>query len=231
MTRQHPIRSVLAAAASVAGAAVACAPSVIEPTGELEPAALLSTDTRPGDSLLYVAELLPLNMHLTDGATAGRSTFIMKRQSDRFQVNVEMQNVPPGMHLQHLHGFADKPAICPTVDADRNKDGVIDASEAHLYAGPGLIPLNHQPAALDPTNRTYPIASDNRFSYGRVMPASKLSSDLSARGYRGIHLEQRVVLLHGVAADTELPDSVSTLPGATRAESVPIACGVIVRVR
>jgi hypothetical protein len=45
----------------------------------------------------------------------------------------------------------------------------------------------------------------------------------------GLNLEGKVIVIHGVPANTKLPDSVTTVAGVPSNASLPIACGVITR--
>jgi hypothetical protein len=229
MTKHHKSFTLGALALATALGCGASAETPETPDMQLQPAARITAPT--GNVKLYVAELLPLNDQLTDPSPVGRASFILREVSDRLQATVNVSNVAPGMHMQHVHGFANKDAICPTTDADRNNDGVIDSSEAHHYTGQSLIPLNAAPADLDPMSRSYPSARNGALEYSKVLSASRLRLGLAARGYGSLKLEDRVVLLHGAGPGAKLPPSVASMSGATPAESVPIACGVIVRIR
>lgn len=138
----------------------------------------------------------------------------------------------PGMRLQHLHGFTDgREASCPGPDADRNGDGTIDLVETEASAGITLTPLHEQPASLDIEAEMYPVAEGPRgtIDYEATADVDALRSAL-AESYDidAIDVERRVIFLHGVPEETELPATVRSLPGVPAHVTVPIACGEFV---
>lgn len=183
--------------------------------------------------LLYSAELEPLNTNVTENAAGGTANFIIA--GDTLTLGVTATGLYPEiMHLQHYHGFTDgREASCPPPEADTNGDGIIDLIETQEYTGITLVPLHANPVSLEIQNQTYPTAGeDGSYSYEQVVSASALEDALqSAHGIEELALERRTVFLHGINPDTELPESVQSLPGVPAHVTLPVACGELEWIR
>lgn len=139
----------------------------------------------------------------------------------------------PGiMHLQHFHGFPEgKDATCPTPQAGTNGNGFVDLVETEPMAGTTLVPFHANPASLEIASDTYPIANElGTIRYRQTVPVDELERALADQpGMPELALEKRVVLLHGTAADADLPASMASLPDVPAQVTLPIACGIIER--
>lgn len=177
----------------------------------------------------YVAELRPMNADAVGRAAEGTATFeIDKGQLD---ITVDATGLAPGvMHLQHYHGFPDgQEAACPSQTADTNGDGYIDLLETEDAAGTTMVPLHARPQSLELSSDPYPVASDQgAIGYEQSVAVDELTAALENKfTVSELSLEDRVVILHGILPEAELPDSVRSLPGVPAQVTLPVACGTI----
>lgn len=101
---------------------------------------------------------------------------------------------------------------CPLDTDDANGDGLIDYQEA---IGNASVVL---PLTSDLTDEgEYPKSTEAGFSYKASGETTLKNEDLN----------KRVVIIFGVAADKELPDTVAAAPGMEAAASLPITCSLI----
>jgi len=106
------------------------------------------------------------------------------------------------MHPQHIHGFADDSnAICPTLVADTDSDGLISLTEGLPFYGPVQLSLEVSPGV-------FPTASvDGTYIYSRTFTLT--SAQLAAI----TPLDMKAVVLHGKTV------------GSTYMATLPVTCG------
>ena len=189
-------------------------------------AALLSTVAvaRDDSAQAVSGTLEPLNRFAPN--LTGRVT--LTPEGDRLTMRLEAENVPPGMHLAHIHGFA-KPepadAVCPGKTADSNQDGYVDLIETRKQAGITMIPFTDAPTSLQIQSHSYPTATERgQLSYERTVRLADLRRAVEAKFGTPLALEKRVVFIHGAPEGIELPDSVQSLEGVPASVTIPIAC-------
>lgn len=179
----------------------------------------------------YIAELMPLNAATLDRTVSGTATFTL--DNGELTIAVAADGLAPSiMHMQHYHGFpGGDDATCPMPQADANGDGFIDLIETEPMAGTTMVPLHDDPASLEIARDTYPVADgDGAIRYQQTVSLDKLRQALGDKfGVAEPELEKRVVFLHGVPSDADLPASVRSLPGVPAQMTLPVACGVIER--
>lgn len=177
----------------------------------------------------FVAKLQPLNANKIGTSASG--TADLKIKDGKLITTIDLAGLQPGMmHLQHFHGFIDgKDAVCPTADADTNKDGFIDLVETEPFAGITMVPFHAHPASLEIANDTYPKADKKGAAhYSDTVSIADLEAALKEKlKATGLNLDKRVIFIHGVADTAALPDSVKSLPGVPAQVTLPIACGKI----
>jgi hypothetical protein len=180
---------------------------------------------------LYVATLTPQNSTLDGRRVTGTASFVAR--NDQLDVTLDARSLTDGPHIAMLHGFADeREAACPTGEADRNRDGIVDAVEATSTAGPPLIPLNYRMSTLGTENDDYADARNGRLLFEHATSQSDLLASLGAEyGIRRLAVENYAVVVYGVSELTNVPRSVQPLANATPWQSVPVACGVVTRIR
>lgn len=177
----------------------------------------------------FVAKLQPLNADKI--ATSVSGTAELKIEDGKLTTTIDLSGLPPSMmHLQHFHGFIDgKDAVCPTSDADTNKDGFIDLVETEPLAGTTMVPFHAHPASLEIANDTYPKAdTEGAAHYSETVSVADLEAPLKEKlKATGLELDKRVIFIHGIPDTAALPESVKSLPGVPAQITLPIACGKI----
>ncbi len=190
-----------------------------------------AADTKQQLDATYSADLQPMNAALTGYATTGQAEF--KIRDDQLTISINVKNAPPNIsHWQHFHGLAGTlAASCATPDSDTNKDGVVDLIETEPASGTTMVPFDKMPAAMDVAHGVYPKASEKgAYDYRQVVSVKALAAAFS-KAFNGqdLDLDKRVVLIHGVPSDMELPATVKSLGPIPAHVTLPIACGKIVR--
>lgn len=182
------------------------------------------------ETVTYKADLSALNSDVTGSDASGDATFTIS--GDDLTIKVEMEGVAPDtVHLQHFHGFqdGDQNSVCPTVDDDGNGDGIIDIIETEPVAGVTMVPFHDDPVSMEIENDTYPTAdADGTYTYEKTVSLSELE-DAFAEEFPGqeLDLERRVVFIHSVPDDTDLPNTVESLGDIPAHVTLPVACGAI----
>jgi hypothetical protein len=174
----------------------------------------------------FVAQLSPLNAHLLDATPSGEVR--LEVRGDSLTIMVDVQGVPPEMmHLQHFHGFEDgSPARCPGADADENGDGVVDVTETAALAGTTMVPFHGDPENMEIDGDTYPVADEQgSYSYRQTVPLEGVRSAFQEKFGGSLHLDRRVVFIHGIPEHIELPGTAATKAGLPARVTLPIACG------
>ncbi|HWV23384.1 MAG TPA: hypothetical protein VNZ58_04270 [Thermomicrobiales bacterium] len=194
------------------------------------PAAGTPVAGTPGEVTTYQAVLSPLNSDVNGGDVSGLATFVI--DGDQLEISIGVDGVAPGIsHLQHFHGFAetDQAATCPTMADDANGDGVLDIVETETKAGTTMVPFTEDPANMEIVNTTYPMADESgSYVYEQTVSLSALQ-EAFAMQFNGqdLNLDKRVVFIHTVPADTDLPGTAQSLDDIPAQVTLPIACGVI----
>lgn len=188
------------------------------------------------DNGVYRATLFPVNSKIVPNVSGNIE---IRVSGDDFVVEGKMKGVTSGMkHFQHIYAGPR----CPEFANDTNKDGFIDAPESFTSTGYILIPLD---ASLEEQfeGMDYGPISNNSGSYlyRRSTSLSRLVSDLRALDPdprdvfvklpvgEELNLSGRVVMIHGVKNDDGLPESVGSYSNYAKEQTIPIACGVLLR--
>lgn len=174
----------------------------------------------------YSAQLASLNADLLDASPSGEAT--LEVRGDSVVITVTAEGLPPEMmHLQHFHGFEDGSAArCPTADADENGDGVVDVTETAPLAGTTMVPFHDDPANMEIQAETYPRADgDGEYRYRQAVPVDQLEPAFEDQFGGRLALHNRVVFIHGVPEDMDLPETVESKAGLPAHATLPIACG------
>lgn len=175
----------------------------------------------------YVASIHAMNSNVTGSEAAGEARLVVN--GDQLTITVNMHGTPGDtIHWQHFHGFkTGEAASCPQPGADANGDGIVDLIETHGASGHTMVPFDANPAAMDVAHGDYPKANaDGSYSYTQTVSLSELQTSFStAFDGQQLDLGKRVIYIHGVPADTALPDSVASLGPIPAQVTIPIACG------
>jgi hypothetical protein len=186
---------------------------------------------------IYRAILAPMNAGVA-GNTVG--TIEITITGDDVVVTSNVSGAPNGVkHLQNVMLSTS----CPEAAADANQDTFIDIIEGVPSTGPILIPLDSNLSEQIGGMSYGPIANRaGKYFYRRSTSLTALLADLRAPDAdatdalaklppgQELNLAGRVVLIHGVPTSAALPDTVATVGDLPAEQTLPIACGVLVRV-
>ena len=178
---------------------------------------------------IYEAQIQSLNSNVTNLQTSGKARFVI--DGNKMHITIDIKNAPPAIeHWQHFHGFTDEGiATCASESEDVNGDGIIDVVETETVSGTTMVPFNKLPAEMDIPTDTYPVADDNgSYHYEIEVSLDDLESAFAnAFGGSELNLDSRVIYIHGVPSDTNLPETVASLGDIPAHVTLPIACGKI----
>lgn len=181
---------------------------------------------------IYEAQIQSLNSNVTNLQTSGKARFVI--DGNKMHITIDIKNAPPAIeHWQHFHGFTDEGiATCASESEDVNGDGIIDVVETETVSGTTMVPFNKLPAEMDIPTDTYPVADDNgSYHYEIEVSLDDLESAFAnAFGGSELNLDSRVIYIHGVPSDTNLPKTVASLGDIPAHVTLPIACGKIEKV-
>ena len=181
----------------------------------------------------YKAEIVPLNATKIGSSAHGTATFEVT--ADQLTIQIEMFDTPANTeHWEHFHGFPDgRPAAIATEANDINHDGFVDLMETETTSGTTMVPFDDAPENMDIPHDRYPVADDRGyFAYTKQVPLKTLTTNFEqAFGSADLQLDKRVVYIHGVPANLNLPDTVAGMVGHFDAHvTLPIAVGKIEKV-
>lgn len=197
----------------------------------------LREEQQQDDQGIYRAVLSPLNSSVA-GNVSG--TIEIRIEGDDFVAISSGSGAAAGE--KHLHNITLS-STCPTQASDVNGDTYVDIVESFTRTGQILIPLDS-----DLSNQldgiTYgPIANaSGNYYHRRSTTLTDLLNDLRSPDPdtqdsivklpegQNLNLTNRVILVHGVKRSSNLPDTVATIGDLSAEQSLPIACGKLVRV-
>ncbi|MGE3608383.1 MAG: hypothetical protein AB7I27_02255 [Bacteriovoracaceae bacterium] len=188
---------------------------------------------------LYAADLWPINFNLNFSrvGVAGIS-----RDGDNFEAMVKLKYGPKGIkHSQAIYTGRR----CPTLQDDLNKDAYIDMQEALMAIGRVTIPLDADLSSQKSGYGIFPIgnANNGRYFYQETTSFEKMFSDLKNEDLdtedqfekipenNGLTFPGRVILIQGATEKGTLPETIAAPTGEGIRESMPIACGILWKVK
>lgn len=177
-------------------------------------------EERPNEEGLRIGSyriiLAPLNNQVFKHTSNGTGNIETLIEGIAFQIN--MVGTPAGVtHHQYVHDGNN----CPEENHDINQDGVIDVAEVNKISGKKLMELDGDLNAKDPLDPEFPRADGSgHYTYREVMKPDSLDIDP----------QEKVIIIYGVPARTPLPETIETMNGLSSQDSLPIACGKILRV-
>lgn len=180
------------------------------------------------EDTVWQADLTPLNAAIAGSEAAG--TAMLAVSGDTLTIRIDATGTPPDiMHLQHFHGFADggDASACPTADSDANGDGIIDLIETEPGAGITMVPFHADPVSMSIVADSYPTAgADGSYSYEQTVSLAALKAAFAEKfPKQELDFDRRVIFLHGVSDDADLPETVQSLGDVPAHITLPIACG------
>ncbi|MFD1465380.1 hypothetical protein ACFQ4L_04640 [Lapidilactobacillus mulanensis] len=178
----------------------------------------------------YEAQIVSLNADKIGHAAYGHATFEVA--GEELIIRIEMHNTPAKMaHWEHFHGNPDgSQALIATLAQDKNGDGFVDLPETAAVSGTTMVPFDDAPEHMDIPHDRYPVSDENGdFVYEKRVSLPELQANFKkAFGDDELHLEKRVIYIHGVPASLDLPESVAGMVGHYDAHvTLPIATGQI----
>ena len=171
----------------------------------------VDNDIRPGK---YVAFIRPINTRVYGLINSGRADISVDKN---LTVKLIMDDAPGVTHIQSIQTGTE----CPRMENDTNRDGYIDTDEAEATAGQMLIPLDDNIEVQLDGRRVFPAGKS--YTFNRTGSVQKIIKDLNS----SFTLDGKVILIYGAYESANLPASVASIDGLTRAQSIPIACGKI----
>ena len=169
----------------------------------------------------YRAILRPFNNHLSGFLPTGFAEISI--MGDNVTMKTMLDDDARVIHMQSIHTNTR----CPNASDDKNGDGYVDINEAYAVVGNVLVPLDSDLNNQALGAGMYPMGGG--YTYVEAASLKNLESDVKSRTGQNLNLGGRVVLMHGVNANTQVPSTFATLEGMTQQASAPIACGVIYR--
>jgi hypothetical protein len=181
----------------------------------------------------YIAELAPLNAHLSRRAVTGYATFVVNISDGTIRAGLFAEGLSADYpHPQWVQGARHpQRSACPGSDVDDNGDRVIDYVELVRSAGPPLFPLNQEDLSAQAGPQSFPLPSASGIvDYVETAALGGFRNILAEAGQGEVPLGQTTVVLYGIAPGAKLPGTVSSLSGLSPTVSVPVACGPVVEV-
>ncbi len=175
---------------------------------------------------IYRAVLATLNPGVNQNKSFGTAAITVA--GDEFKVKINMINTPGNVtHLQEVRTGKR----CPEAQDDANKDGFIDHLEGSKAFGNMLIPLDGDLNSQIAENKKLPQSnSTGSYSYSETASLSRLLADLKQFSDLELNLSGRHFVVYSIPASVKLPATVAAIEGLTPNQSLPIACGKIVRI-
>lgn len=186
----------------------------------------------------YVADLIPMNvnLHFLKVGMAG-----VERVDDTFNAYVRLKYAPKG-DVEHRQAVYTG-RRCPTIHDDLNKDAYIDIKEALVAIGQMTIPFDDNLDTQELGFQQFPRGDVNtgKYYYNRTASFSRMFNDLKAvdenlddnmiKLEEGLTFPGRVVLIQGTNDKKELPKTVASIGSDSAYKTLPIACGVLWKVK
>jgi hypothetical protein len=200
----------------------------------------LETVSVPLDSEIdgqYLATFETLNPELSN-KISGAFTFSVEKEFDELVIDVRLTN--SGKNIIHAQSIRTG-SRCPSLIDDKNGDGIIDAIEGEVVYGKVFIPLDGDISTQSSHDGEFPAAdSYGNYIYAKVTSFSTFMVDLrdetenqeyiKLKSQEPLSIGSRVVVIHGITEEIDLPATVRTMGPMTIHQSIPLVCGVIQKV-
>lgn len=186
----------------------------------------------------YLAVFEALNEEVT-GRITGAFTFSRDTELDEVVGDVRLTN--GGARVVHAQSVRTG-ARCPTHNDDLNQDGIIDAKEGEAVYGKILFPLDGDLSTQSAHDSEYPVGDIyGNYIYSKVSSFTHFVEDLRGpeeypdyvklKKDQPLIIEGKVAVIQGLNDAIPLPLTVGTTDRRNRSQSLPIACGVIMKVQ
>jgi hypothetical protein len=179
----------------------------------------------------FRALLRPYNIPVSGWIPSGVAEISI--QDNEIEVKSLMDDAANTVHLQNIYLGTS----CPTMSADTNSDGFIDAVETTRVLKGVILPLDGDLSSQSEGSMDQPKGA--AYTYLRKANLSDTLEDLwkadenpndhfiKLKSGLGLGIEGRVIIVHGAAVNRKFPSTVAGFSGMTVQQSMPIACGVI----
>jgi hypothetical protein len=149
-----------------------------------------------------------INNRLENNVTVINRSRIVRRT---YEIHFVVTRLDPVVHPIYVHIAS----TCPTLQNDRNGDGILDQQEVEAVAGAPVLLLDREP--LVQGNQGFQSGSE--INYNQI-----LSLDV----FRGIVPvgHDFIVMVYGVDPSTPLPSTVVSTTSGPNHEAIPVACKV-----
>jgi Cu/Zn superoxide dismutase len=171
----------------------------------------------------YYATLRTLNDHVPGNKTFGQAKLTIS--NGMLAVEIDVEGSPADIvHIQHIH----EDDQCPTAAADTNNDGYIDVAEGLPSYGPIMLNLDGDLTSNESGQEGFPVADrTGSFFYSQSAHLNEIQANLGGALQGPLDLTERTIVIHGVAQNTNLPQTVQSIGDLPNHVTLPIACGVI----
>ncbi|MFP5384881.1 MAG: hypothetical protein ACLGHN_02295 [Bacteriovoracia bacterium] len=175
----------------------------------------------------YQEEIIPVHFEEHDGVYKGRfknlnprrarvrANALMSIKGRQFYVKVAMMKGKKGVRYQQ---YIHEGPFCPTMAADRDRNGIIDFTEVQIHSGEILVPLDRKLKSQLEGNGWYPTAGiEGSYYYSKAARLEELMTDLylpdpfPGDGMRKLKSGEkfnpgkRVIIIYGTPLDPLLP--------------------------
>jgi len=189
----------------------------------------------PTDIGVVVTDFLTANF---DEIMDYNFTALVEKEFDELVMDVRLNN--SGKNIIHAQSIRTG-SRCPSLIDDKNEDDIIDAIEGEAVYGKVFIPLDGDISTQSSHDGEFPAADTyGNYIYAKVTSFSTFMVDLrdesgnqeyiKLKSQEPLSIESRVVVIHGMSEETDLPATVRTMGPMTIHQSIPIVCGVIQKV-
>lgn len=165
----------------------------------------------------------------------------INREGDSFKASVKLKYGPKSTpHIQAIYTGRR----CPGISDDLNKDAFIDMKEALVAIGQITIPLDSNLDSQTEGGSQYPMGDEKgKYFYEAQASFERMFADLKTEdkdpsdniikleANDGLTFPGRVVLIQGVSESMKLPATVKAPDGQDLHKSLPVACGIIWKVK
>lgn len=161
------------------------------------------------------------------------------KEKGEFVIHVRLSEGPPSvLHVQNIHVGTR----CPNLSDDLNKDGVIDAVEGANVYQEIIIPLDDDLNSQRMGGGIFPVSDEYGFySYSRTAIWDKFYLDLQEEDINPtdelikhkpsnhFSVTNKVIIIKGIPETVEIPESVAGFGRLNKYQSLPVACGQIIK--
>lgn len=170
-----------------------------------------------------------------------RGSLTVVREEDEFIADLRLSRGPRNTLItQSIH----EGQRCPELSDDLNQDGFIDGEESFIAIKRIIIPLDDDLQSQRMGSGLYPVTDQNgNYFWSRLSSFSRMLEDLKEVDLNphddilkidtseNLKLLNKVVILRGAPNNLPLPDTVMGHGKLNSHQSLPIACGILKKIK